>query len=50
MLVLREIDGHDYDSIADILDLPVGTVRSRLHRARAQMRELLKEALEIEKD
>jgi RNA polymerase sigma-70 factor, ECF subfamily len=50
VLVLREIDGHDYDSIAEILDLPVGTVRSRLHRARAQMRELLKEAVEIEKE
>jgi len=50
VLVLREIDGCDYETIADILDLPVGTVRSRLHRARAQMRELLKEALEIDKD
>ncbi len=32
VLVLREIDGHDYATIAEILDLPVGTVRSRLHR------------------
>lgn len=48
VLVLREIDGCDYDTIADVLDLPVGTVRSRLHRARAQMRELLKEVLELE--
>jgi RNA polymerase sigma-70 factor (ECF subfamily) len=41
VLVLREIDGHDYDSIASMLDLPVGTVRSRLHRARLQLKELL---------
>ncbi len=34
VLVLREIDGRDYESIAEILDLPLGTVRSRLHRAR----------------
>ena len=33
ILILREIDGFDYDQIAEILDLPVGTVRSRLHRA-----------------
>jgi RNA polymerase sigma-70 factor (ECF subfamily) len=49
VLVMREMDGCDYDTIAEVLDLPVGTVRSRLHRARAQMRELLKETLQIEK-
>ncbi len=42
VLVLREMDGCDYDTIADVLDLPVGTVRSRLHRARMQLREQLK--------
>ena len=42
VLVLREIDGCDYDQIAELLDLPVGTVRSRLHRARLQLRDLLK--------
>ncbi len=41
VLVLREFEGFDYDTIAEVLDLPVGTVRSRLHRARLQMRELL---------
>jgi RNA polymerase sigma-70 factor, ECF subfamily len=45
VLVLREIDGLCYESIAGILDLPVGTVRSRLHRARLQLREQLKEVL-----
>lgn len=41
IIVLREMDGLCYESISEILKLPVGTVRSRLHRARAQMRELL---------
>jgi RNA polymerase sigma-70 factor (ECF subfamily) len=48
VLVLREIDGCCYETIADILDLPVGTVRSRLHRARLQLRGQLKEVLAIE--
>ena len=38
ILVLREMDGLDYDAISEILDLPIGTVRSRLHRARGQLR------------
>jgi RNA polymerase sigma factor (sigma-70 family) len=42
VLVLREMDGCCYETIADVLDLPVGTVRSRLHRARLQLREELK--------
>ncbi|MCE9548451.1 MAG: sigma-70 family RNA polymerase sigma factor, partial [Planctomycetia bacterium] len=45
VLVLREIDGCCYETIADMLDLPIGTVRSRLHRARMQMKELLEEML-----
>jgi RNA polymerase sigma-70 factor, ECF subfamily len=48
VLVLREIDGCCYETIAEILDLPVGTVRSRLHRARLQLRGQLKEVLMIE--
>jgi len=41
VLVLRELEGMDYDRIADVLDLPVGTVRSRLHRARGHLKECL---------
>ena len=48
VLVLREIDGCCYETIAEILDLPVGTVRSRLHRARLQLREELKSMLASE--
>jgi len=45
ILVLREIDGCDYETIAGVLDIPVGTVRSRLYRARMQMHDQLKEIL-----
>jgi RNA polymerase sigma-70 factor (ECF subfamily) len=48
VLVLREIDGCCYETIASILELPIGTVRSRLHRARLQLREQLKEVLMID--
>ena len=46
ILVLREMEGCCYDTIAEILELPVGTVRSRLHRARLQLRTQLKEVLQ----
>ncbi len=39
-LVLRECEGMEYEEIADVLRVPVGTVRSRLHAARAQFRLL----------
>ncbi len=39
-LVLREIEELDYTEIADILQIPVGTVRSRLHSARERFRVL----------
>ncbi len=48
VLVLREIDGCCYETIAEVLDLPVGTVRSRLHRARLQLREQLREVLIVD--
>ena len=41
VLVLRSIDGHCYQAIADRLGLPIGTVRSRLHRARAEVHHQL---------
>ena len=41
VLILKDIEGQKYEVIAEILDVPVGTIRSRLHRARAELRELL---------
>ncbi len=41
ILVLRELEGCDYQTIAEILSTPVGTVRSRLHRARLELRSRL---------
>jgi RNA polymerase sigma-70 factor, ECF subfamily len=41
VLVLRELEGFCYETIAEVLELPIGTVRSRLHRARQQLREEL---------
>ena len=48
VLVLREIEGCDYETIGQILELPLGTVRSRLHRARLQLRDQLKEVLQAD--
>ncbi len=41
VLVLRELEGFCYETIADVLALPIGTVRSRLHRARTQLKDEL---------
>ncbi len=41
MVVLRDIEELDYQAIAEVLNLPLGTVRSRLHRARLALKELL---------
>jgi RNA polymerase sigma-70 factor (ECF subfamily) len=46
ILVLREVDDCSYEQIAEILDLPIGTIRSRLHRARLQLRDQLKGILQ----
>ncbi len=46
ILVLREMENCDYETISEILDLPVGTVRSRLHRARLHLKQRLKHVLQ----
>lgn len=42
VVVLREVEGLSYDEIADALRIPRGTVESRLHRARGELRKHLK--------
>ncbi|MBX3442985.1 MAG: sigma-70 family RNA polymerase sigma factor [Planctomyces sp.] len=44
-LVLKEIEGLAYEEIASVMDCPVGTVRSRIHRARHDLREKLSRSL-----
>ena len=43
ILVLREMEEHAYEDIAVILDISIGTVRSRLNRARTQLKIVLEE-------
>jgi len=43
VVILCDIEGYTYDEIADFVDVPVGTVRSRLHRARKMLYTKLSE-------
>lgn len=40
-LILKEIEGLPYEEIAAVMECPVGTVRSRIHRARHELRDKL---------
>jgi len=46
VLVMRDIEGFDYQQMADILGLPLGTLKSRLFRARMALRDELKAYLQ----
>jgi len=49
-IVLREIDGLSYEEIASTMDCPIGTVRSRIFRAREAVAEKLRPLLDISAD
>lgn len=43
VILLCDIEGFTYEEISKILDIPIGTVRSRLHRARNMLKDKLRE-------
>ncbi len=45
-LVLKEIDGFSYEQISEIMEIPMGTVRSRIFRARQELTERLRRLLD----
>jgi len=47
VLVLSDVEGMNYQEIAETVRIPVGTVKSRLARARARLRDLLQERKEL---
>ena len=42
LLVLRDLEGLSYTEIAEVLDMPLGSVKGRLHRARSELIDLLR--------
>ena len=42
VLVLRDLEGLSYDEIAEVTDTPVGSVKGRIHRARSELIDLLR--------
>ena len=42
LLVLRDLEGLSYGEIAEVLDMPLGSVKGRLHRARAELIQVLR--------
>jgi RNA polymerase sigma factor (sigma-70 family) len=47
VVVLRDIQHCDYQEISQILEIPTGTVKSRLNRARLALKEILAPDLEL---
>jgi RNA polymerase sigma-70 factor, ECF subfamily len=47
VIILRELNGLNYGEIAKILKCPVGTVKSRINRARQELKEILKNNKEL---
>jgi RNA polymerase sigma-70 factor (ECF subfamily) len=43
VLVMKDMEGQKYEDMAEVLQVPIGTIRSRLHRARLELRELLEQ-------
>jgi RNA polymerase sigma-70 factor (ECF subfamily) len=50
LLWLREIEGYSYEELAQILEIPIGTVRSRLFAAREQLRAIWNGTQQVQKE
>lgn len=48
VFILREFEDLSYQEISEMLNIPIGTVESRLHRARMKLKSLLKDLKTIE--
>lgn len=46
VLLLRDIDGRSYQEIAEVLELPLGSVKSKIHRARQALKDRLASTVE----
>ena len=44
VLVMKDMEGEKYETMAETLGVPIGTIRSRLHRARLELREVLEQS------
>ena len=47
VFILREMNGLNYEEISQSLNIPIGTVKSRLNRARLELRKTLRRKLEL---
>ena len=47
VVVLCDVEGYDYQEIANILEVSLGTIKSRINRARRKLRNCLKGFLEL---
>jgi RNA polymerase sigma-70 factor (ECF subfamily) len=43
VLVLKDMEGQKYEEMAELLGVPIGTIRSRLHRARLELRQIMEQ-------
>jgi RNA polymerase sigma-70 factor (ECF subfamily) len=50
VIVLRDIQGFSYEEISNILDCSLGTVKSRINRARTMLRDKLKASMELSRE